>query len=430
MKNNSNKKKIAMFSIHSDPLASLGSQESGGQNIYIRCLIEELEKLGWQTDVFTRWDSPYKKRIVRISKNSRVIRLKGGPVKYFPKKELFSILPNLYKEFINFIGVKNPYVLFHGHYWDGGWMALKAHEKFNKPLIQNFHSIGKIRQEIRKKYKKNSEEEEYSQKRIEIEKSISSNASFIISLSQTEKDDLVNMYNCDPKKINVIPGGINLKHWKKITKEKARSTLRINPEDYIILYVGRLEWRKGIGTLIVSARQIRKEIPNLKLIIVGGKIFGKNKNEFDFTEYQNFQKKAKIEGVSDIVKFVGNIDNGRLSFYYQSADILIIPSYYEPFGLVALEGMVNKVPVVASRIGGLSTIFTDKKNGLLFEPRNPIDLKNKVLDLYQSESLVQEITNNAYKEIINNYSWHRIVKKISEKYKLIIEDENNSNSSI
>ncbi len=429
MKNDLSKKKVAMFSIHSDPLASLGGQESGGQNIYIRYLVEELEKFGWKTDIFTRWDSPYKKKISHITKNSRVIRLKGGPVKYLPKKELFSIMPDLYNEFLSFDNVKNSYDLFHGHYWDGGWMALKAHKDFNKPLLQNFHSLGAIRQGIKKKYKMNAEEKEYFEKRFELEKDIIENASFVVSLSETEKDDLINMYQCRPEKVIIIPGGVNIRHWKEIPKEKARATSRIDMKDYVILYVGRLEWRKGIGTIISACRELRKEIPNLKLVITGGKIFGRNKNQADFEEYQRLQEKAKTEKVSDIVKFVGNIGHRRLPNYYQSADILVVPSYYEPFGLVALEGMASKVPVVASKVGGLSTIFRDKENGLLFEPRNPVSLKDKILLLYQSQNLSERIKNNAYNEVKEKYSWHKISEKISELYKSLIQNENSSNSS-
>lgn len=124
-----------MFSVHSDPLALLGSQESGGQNIYIRRLVEALEKFGWSIDVFTRLDSPHKKELVNFGKRSRVIRLKAGPIHYFFKKDLFSVLLEFFNNFLKFIDFKNPYSLFHGHYWDGGWVAIRAHSKFLTPFI-------------------------------------------------------------------------------------------------------------------------------------------------------------------------------------------------------------------------------------------------------------------------------------------------------
>lgn len=426
-----NKKKIAMFSIHSDPLASLGSQESGGQNIYVNYLITELEKFGRDVDVFTRWDSGYKKQIAYIGKHCRVIRLKGGKAEYVPKNDLLPLLPEIFNNFLVFIDFKNPYDIFHGHYWDGGWMAKEASIKFQKPFVQNFHSLGKIRMDIKNKYKKNGKEDEYFKKRFKIESEIIEKSSLIISLSETEKKNLNQFYNCPLEKVAVISGGVNLKHWPLVEKQKAREKLCLSSKDFIILYVGRLEWRKGIGTLISACEMLKNEIPNLKLMIVGGKIFGKNINNADYKEYKRIEEKAKESKIKDIISFRGNVDHRQLPIFYRNADMLIVPSYYEPFGLVALEGMANKIPVIASKVGGLMTIIQDKKTGLLFKPRNPLDLKEKILLLYKSKDFAKTITENAYNDISKNYSWHQIVEKINEIYdNLIKKNENSSNSVI
>ena len=415
-----------MFSIHSDPLASLGSQESGGQNIYVHYLAEELEKFGWAVDIFTRWDNGHKKQVVFITKHSRVIRLKGGQVRYIPKNELFPILPELFSNFLVFINFNNPYDLFHGHYWDGGWMAWQAHLKFKKPLVQNFHSLGIIRQETKKRYQKNGNELEYFSKRLNVEKEIIKETDVIISLSETEKKNLINLYDCPEKKVRVIPGGVNIKNWPLIEKQKTRERLGIKPEEFVLLFVGRLEWRKGIGTLISAGRLLRDAIPSLKILIVGGKIFGRNKNTADFKEYKRLEKKAEKEKVNDIVVFIGNINHRQLPVYYRAADVLVVPSYYEPFGLVALEGMVNKIPVVASNVGGLASIIKNNETGLLFEPRNALSLKEKILLIQKSKDLTNKMVENAYSNIKENYSWTKIVKEISNIYnELIVNNDKN-----
>jgi glycosyltransferase involved in cell wall biosynthesis len=414
------RKKIAMFSAHSDPLAHLGSQECGGQNIYERYLMEELEKFGWDVDFFTRWDSGYKKQIANITKHCRVIRLKAGPVSYVPRDELFTLFPELFSGFLAFTNFENPYEIFHGHYWDGGWMALEAHRKFKKPFIQNFHSLGKIRMETKKKYKKNSIDDDYFTKRFNLESDIIKEASMIISLSETEKQNLEQLYRCPPEKNIVIPGGINLKHWPLMEKEKARQKLCLSGKEFVVLFIGRLEWRKGIGTLISACGMLKKEIPNLKIIIVGGKIFGKITNSADVKEYKRLIEKAKEDKVEDITTFSGNIDHGQLPVFYRASDVFVVPSYYEPFGLVALESMASKIPVIASRVGGLMTIIKNNENGLLFEPRNALDLKEKILLIYKSKESAQKLAENAYKDIRENYSWHQIVKKINEIYNNLI----------
>ncbi len=410
-----------MFSIHSDPLASLGSQECGGQNIYVKCLAEELGRLGWSVDVFTRWDNSHKKRVADISKHSRVIRLKGGLVDYVPKKELFSIFPELFENFLKFIGSENRYELFHGHYWDGGWMALEAAKKFLRPVVENFHSVGIVRMETKKKFLKDMAKSDYFVERINLENRIVRHAAAVISLSDAEKEALTRFYACPKDKIKVIKGGVNFKHWPLLDREKARETIGVGKDAFVVLFVGRLEWRKGVGTILSAAKLMRGGIRNLRVIVVGGKIFGPNANAADLKEYRRLQKKAEEEGVLDIVTFAGNVDHGRLPVYYRAADAFVIPSYYEPFGLVALEGMASKVPVIASQVGGLAATITDKVTGLLFEPRNALSLKDKVELIYRSKDLAASLVENAYREITQNYSWRRIAQKISACYDEVLK---------
>ena len=423
-------KKIAMFSIHSDPLARLGSQQAGGQNLYVRLLVEGLNKIGWEVDVFTRLDNQHKKQIVQINKKSRVIRLKGGKIGYISKEELIATLPEIYNNFLSFINSQNSYSLFHGHYWDGGWMALKASLHFHKPLITNFHSLGLIKIQTKERYLINKNNTSYFTERLNIENEIVKNSSVIISLAETEKKELQQLYGCPEEKCKVVPGGVDLKRWNRAEKSKSREILNLDQKSFILLYVGRLEWRKGIGTLLSAGNLLKNEIPNLKILIIGGKIFGKQKNLDDYKEYKRLFKKAKQEKVEDITKFTGNISNRRLHFFYSASNIVIIPSYYEPFGLVALEGMASKTPIVASRVGGLMNIIEDTKDGFLFEPRNSLKLKEKILLIYSSQELRQKLIQNAY-EKVKNYSWKSMVEKIDTIYKdSIIKNENSSNSTI
>jgi len=410
-----------MFTPHSDPLAHLGSQESGGQNIYIRSLAMELDKKGWSIDIFTRQDEAHKKIISLLGKRSRVIRLKGGPARYVPKNQLFDHFEELYNNFLKFINNQNPYSLFHGHYWDGGWMALKAHKEFGKPLIENFHSLGQVRFQTKEQFNINGKHAEVFDKRFALEKEIMDGASTIISLSESEKNDMHLLYGADPEKVTVIPGGVNIKQCHKISKEKAREILNLPKDSFIVAFVGRLEWRKGVGTLLGATKLLRNEIPNLKTIIVGGKIYGRQKNDKDFKEYQRLSEKAEQEGIKDIVNFIGRIEHDRIHIFYSAADVFVIPSYYEPFGLVALEGMSCGVPVVASSVGGLKTTVEDQVTGLLFQPRNSLDLKEKILLIYKSKELSEKLTKNAYDKIKENYSWKNIASQIENVYQSLID---------
>ncbi len=413
--------KIAMF-CHDDPLSQPGSQEIGGQAVYVKSLVKELDKKGWSVDIFVRRDSQYKKQISLIRKKSRLIRLKGGPVKYVSRKLLFDYLPEMYDNFLEFINNQNPYSLFHGHYWDGGWLALKAHQDFSVPFVENFHSLGKIRFQTKEKYSAKENGKDIFDKRFLLEKELANKADTIISLSKSEKQSLKEKYDILPEKVKVISGGVNLKKFSPIPRLEARKKVSLNENEFIILFTGRLEWRKGIGALIHAASLLKEDIPNLKVIIVGGKIFGRQKNIDDFKEYQRLLGLAKDFKVENIISFVGCMDHERLPFFYSAADIFVVPSYYEPFGLVTVESMACKTPVIASDVDGLSNIIEHEKNGLLFEPRNSKDLKEKIKKIYQSKELTNEIIKNAYRDVIEKYSWNKIAEKIGNIYNSLIEN--------
>lgn len=408
---------------HDDPLAPFGSQESGGQGVYVYSLLKELDKRGWSIDAFARWDNAHKKIVSSVGKRSRVIRLKGGIPKYLPRKILLDLLPEIYDSFLRFIEHENPYELFHGHYWDGGWLALKASRQFGAPFIENFHSLGKIRLQTKELYSINKNGKDDFQKRFQIEKDIIRNANIIISLTQSEKEYMGSFYSAPPQKVIVVPGGVNLNIFKQIEKRKAREKLNINEKDFVLLFVGRLEWRKGVGTLIHATKLLTETIPNIKTIIIGGKIYGRQKNIDDFKEYQRLLKQAEESGIKDDVKFTGMITHERLPLFYSAANVFIVPSYYEPFGLVTLEGMACKIPVVSSRVGGLQIIIEDGKTGLLFEPRNPSDLKDKIMQIFHSPKLADDLVVNAYEHIQKNYSWKSVALKIENVYTNLISDK-------
>jgi len=139
------------------------------------------------------------------------------------------------------------------------------------------------------------------------------------------------------------------------------------------------------------------------------------------------QKKSREEKVEDIIKFTGRVSNYRLNLFYSAADIFIIPSYYEPFGLVALEGMASKIPIVASQVGGLKNIIEDNETGLLFEPRNPVKLKEKIMAVYRSKEFADKLIRNASEEV-KKYSWTPIAEKINDIYQSLIINNRNENS--
>lgn len=412
------KGRIAMFTIHGDPLAALGSQQNGGQNAFVYFLSKFLDQQGYAVDVYTHWDSPKKKEVVYIDDKSRVIRLRAGAMEVKDKYSWPNHFPELYKSFLEFTKKEGTpaYDIFHGHYWDGGWMAMHAAAEFKKPFFENFHSLGQTRLKTIKQYDMDSKIQHDFDTRFKIEQEIIKSADAVISLAETEKRDLIELYGAPADKIKVIRGGVDLRRFSAVPKNEAREKLKLPNDEFIILFVGRLEWRKGAATAIKALSLLKESGTDATLMIVGGKIYGNEKDPADVKEYERLLERAKMDGVESRVVFEGRADQTQLHLYYSAADIFVIPSYYEPFGLVALEGMACKVPVIASRKGGLRITIKDGETGLLFEPRNPYDLRDKIKTLYQSSELRDKLVTAAYQTVKKDFSWQSIAQEYINLY--------------
>src|SRR3990167_7265073 len=382
-KKTSTVRRVAMFSVHGDPLAKIGSSQSGGKNVYVYELSRWLAKTGWQVDIFCRWADKKIGPKKKIGRRVTVVRFQAGEVKVLPKEDFLSHLETFFTNFLTYKkDNKIQYDIIHGHYWDGGLLATHAQELLKIPFIQTFHSLGYVRNNTLKKFQKlpSGLEEEKFEKRFEIEKKIARKADRIIAESPYEEDDLIRYYDVSNNRVVVIPAGVDTSAFSPQDKQKAREQLQVERESRVLLYVGRLDWRKGIGTLITSLNSVIKKDPSnsYQLIIVGGS-FNRNGDQADTLEYRRLMKIAEEYHLTDRIRFEGSIPQKKLSAYYAAADACVVPSYYEPFGIVPLEAMAMKLPVVASATGGLQFTVLNSETGLSVTPRDPFDLAEKIL---------------------------------------------------
>ena len=263
--------RILLISDHADPLAEIGSKEAGGQNIYVFYLAKFLCRLGIFVDVYTRWDRRNKKEIIKLNGHLRVIRVKAGSKKYMPRDNFIGVVDEFAKNVAKRIKTeKIEYDIIHTNYWYSGIIGLKIAQFIEKPLVHVYHSIGKVRFESLKNLKLQESDSDFFKRRMIAEKEIAQKASGIIATSPVEKTIIKNLFGIREEKIKTIPIGVDIKIFKPIKTGKARRLLGINDKKKIILYVGRIEWRKGIGTLIYAFKEVIKRYPSAKLYIVGG----------------------------------------------------------------------------------------------------------------------------------------------------------------
>jgi D-inositol-3-phosphate glycosyltransferase len=351
--------RILMISDHADPLAPAGSKEVGGQNIYVYYLAKFLTRLGVNVDVFTRWDRRNKKQIVRINNNLRVIRIKAGPKGYMPRDNFLNIVDEFTDNLLKLVKKeKLQYDVIHSNYWFSALIGLKVKNRLKIPMAHVYHSIGQVRFETLSRYKMQKKDYEFFQKRIVEESRIAHESKSVITTSPIEKKIITKLFGVKPAKVKMIPIGIDSKIFHSTPTGQARKRIKFPEKGKLILYVGRIEWRKGIGTLLFAFREVIKQHPSAKLYIVGG---GKTKSskKLDAAERDRLSRIVNQLKLHDNVKFVGAVNQENLRNYYAAADVTVVPSYYEPFGIVPLESMACGTPVVVSKTGGLQYTVVD-----------------------------------------------------------------------
>jgi D-inositol-3-phosphate glycosyltransferase len=415
--------RIALLTDHADPLAPMGSVEVGGENVYVYELARGLARLGWAVDVFTRHASEKTSKLAKIAPNARLIRLKAGPASYVPRDKIFPFMSEYVESFLKFQKEnKLDYLLTHGNYYFSGWAGLQISKTLGIPHVNTFHTLGIVR------HKAIGQNDTSPDDRIALETEIMQNARRVIATSQPMKEEMINLYGTISKQIIVIPGGVNLNRFTPTPELLARRVLHLSPNRLIILYVGRIERRKGIDTLLCALDELARRMPDkrkiLRLYIAGGlppNKWGNVTEEKERAELQRLDSIIKEKKLDDMVRWLGAVNREYLQYHYASAEITVVPSYYEPFGLVPLESMACGTPVIASKVGGMQYTVKDGKTGYLVPPQDPLALASKIEYLLKHPSVKKHMRENAI-ERAKLFSWDMVAELMGSFYKDMLID--------
>lgn len=391
--------RIAIISVHGCPTAQLGSKDTGGMNVYIRQLAKELSDRGIYVDIFTKYHDPNDPQIVKVADKARVIHINAG--KFSDDK---THIPYHLPEFVcNLLAYTRQnsisYDIIHSHYWLSGRVGTILAHHWNVPHIASFHTLAEIKKRAR------VGEIEPEERSLGEGKVIQS-ADSIVAFSQHEKDAMINFYAAQEHKIEIIPCGVDVNLFRPSDQDEARRKLGIHAAS-VILYVGRLEPLKGVDILIRAVAQLEQR-DSVKTIIVGGDL------ERD-SEMVRLKSLSADLGVSEQVQFLGSLDQQDLPLYYNAADICVVPSYYESFGMVALESMACGTPVIASRVGGLPTIVEDGLTGYLIPWRCPEPFADG-LDVLLRSKTIRSAMSEASKRKAMSMRWPLVVDSIVDSY--------------
>ncbi|MBE9045839.1 glycosyltransferase [Pleurocapsales cyanobacterium LEGE 10410] len=402
-----NKRKIALISVHGDPAIDIGKEEAGGQNVYVRKVGEALARLDWSVDMFTRRSSQEQAEIVEHNYNCRTIRLTAGPQEFVRRQKIFEFLPEFVTAFLKFQREQQiTYPLIHTNYWLSAWVGMELKKQQSCIHLHTYHSLGAV------KYKSVKNIPEISQTRLEVEKECLESADLIVATSPQEQEHMRSLVS-DKGNITVIPCGTDIANFGRHSRQDSRVKLNIEPEAKVVLYVGRFDPRKGIETLVraVGLNEVKKQ-PHLKLIIVGGSTPGKK----DGKEKARIESIVKELGLEEVVLFAGRIEHTELAYYYAAADVCVVPSHYEPFGLVAIEAMASGTPVIASRVGGLKFTVVDELTGLLVPPQDEQALAKAIARVLLYPAWSRQLEKDARKRVESMFSWDGVAEQLQQQY--------------
>lgn len=407
-------RRLAIISVHTSPLAPMGGKKTGGMNVYIRELAQELGSRGIAVDIFTRRSSFDEPEIDNgIGENVRVIYVTAGPVQSLKPDEIYPYLSQFTARVMAFTTRKNvKYDIVYSHYWLSGWVGQKLKESWGIPFVHMFHTLGQMKQRIL------SHNSILPDQRIRTEVDIVAWADRIIAATPAEHSQLIWLYRTNRRKIQIVPPGVNTERFYPTSQLAAKRALGLDSRHKILLFVGRIEPLKAIDSIINALDVIKHDAPDVleqtRFIVIGG-----DPNDTQDNEMQRLRKLTEQHGLSDVVLFVGAKDQTVLPTYYAAATVVVMPSDYESFGMVALEAMATGTPVIASNVGGLSYLVKDSQTGYLVPVREPETIAKRITEIVTNDALSSNMGKEAA-TLAKEYAWSKIADRILDTFDEIL----------
>lgn len=388
-------RRLAVLSMHTSPLTQPGADDSGGMNVYVRELVSALAQAGVDCTVFTRTWREGLASEVAVEPGFRVVHIDSGPFNL--AKEA---LPDVVDVFADGVAArldKEPADLIHANYWLSGIAGHRLKHELEIPLVSTFHTLARVKAI-------GGDPEPKRRERAEAEVIGCSDA---ICVSGAEEESQVRrLYGDPPGRLEIVAPGVEHAFFSPGDRKGARRALGLDPDRKVLLFVGRIQPLKGLDVAIRALAHINKAM----LLVVGGA----SGVEGD-SEVTRIRALIQELGVGDRVRFVAPQPHHLLSSYYRAADVCLVPSRSESFGLVALEAAACGTPVVAAAVGGLRTIVDHGCTGFLVEGRDPAVYAAYVREVLANDALAWEMGVNA-SERSRGYTWSLAAARLRRLY--------------
>jgi D-inositol-3-phosphate glycosyltransferase len=395
--------------MHTSPTASLGQNANGGLNVYVREISAAFSERGIATDIFTRKLTVDDPSVETLAPLSRVIYLPAG--KGLDKYSLYREVPSFASRIGEFAARENiSYDLLYSHYWLSGEVACLLRPQLAAGWAHIAHTLGMVKNRTLATGARPEPEV-----RIRVEAELAQQADLLIASTEDEAQELVHGYGADPQRVRVVPPGVDLGMFQPVDRAEARRKIGYDA-GRILLFVGRLERLKGVEIAIRSLGLLRdRQHDDVRLLILG-----EDSHEGDESEKDRLKAIAAEVGVRDRVDFIGSIAQHELPYFYAAADVCVMPSYSESFGLVALEAQACGCPVVASGVSGLRSVVRDEVSGYLIDEHDPAAYAERIGRLLENGELAQQMGRRG-RLLAQRFSWTRTADRLEGLFEQVVE---------
>ncbi len=390
---------IAMLSVHTSPLDSPGrTKDAGGMNVYIRELATELGRRGNTVDIFTRQTTTRTQKIVQLAPNVRVIHIQAGPNSPLHKNSLFQYIPSFVAQIALFAETEaRCYDIIHSHYWLSGIAGVQLAWRWDIPHVTMFHTLARLKQLAHPK-------EQESQQRLDMEHRLVQSVDCVIAATTDERTQMMRYCGAPMNRVQVIPCGVDLELFVPYSQPQARTYLGLDTHLPLILFAGRLDPFKGPDILLRAASMMEEQA---QIVIVGGSLV-------DDKDLQKLRLLAAELHLGQRVQFLGAQPQHILPYLFSAADVTVVPSYHESFGLVAVESLACGTPVVATNAGGLPTIVHNDENGYLV-PRCPGFFAERLDAILRTPEIKTRLQQDARRSVLQ-FSWQSVANQMDDVY--------------
>jgi D-inositol-3-phosphate glycosyltransferase len=393
--------RLAVLSLHTSPLAQPGAGDSGGMNVYVRELVSALAQAGVASDVYTRRWADELPEVVDVEPGFRVVHVPAGPAD-LPKEALPAVVDEFADGVLAHLTHGDPADALHANYWLSGVAGHRLKHELDLPLVSTFHTLARVKAETG---------DPEPLRRVAAEAEVIGCSDAILASCAAEATQLERLYGADPSRLEIVPPGVIHAFFSPGDREGARSALRRHLGELdgpVLLFVGRIQPLKGLDIAVRTLAELRD--PSAVLVVVGGA-----SGPDGAAEFERIGKLAIDLEVTDQLRFADPQPHHLLSTYYRAADVVLVPSRSESFGLVALEAAACGTPVVAAAVGGLRTLVDHGRTGFLVEDRDPADFAAHVERILGDPFLARELADNAAARA-RGYTWSTAAGRLRRIY--------------